>query len=200
MFCFLFCLCVSKIKKSYQRNGDYVSLEQFQKLGYSNQTWDSVDELNRALHNFGITDKKSIQTFITLCTFRSNYGLLINDVKFQFSSRFLKNFIYRGSGYLLINGEKIYKQLASYIGDQNIESKGADYVLKHYPWSSSALAWRIINPQMNVIDSKYRIALAHDTLVNYLEGKGIPTLLSFNLNKYPYNKLVEILNKVESIF
>ena len=138
-------------KKIISNEDDLINLNQFLNLGWYNMTWDSVDELNRALYSFKMTNLNQIKLLIGLCTYISKKGYYINEkVEEQYDSRFKRFPLlfrnpYRGSGYLLMKDDENYKDLSKFIGDNNIYSKGADYVSQYYPWASALFYFRKLN-------------------------------------------------------
>ena len=110
-------------------------------------TWDSVDELNRALYTFEITDKKQICSLIAIASKVSNQGTLINENLpsnyIPELRRFRPEDKWRGSGYLLMKGYEKYESLSNIIGDKNIFLIGADYVSTYYAWMSAVYSIKL---------------------------------------------------------
>ena len=145
MIWILFLFSTSKIRKNLNKkllknNFDLIGLHHFQAIGWKNMTWESVDELNRALYTFEITDKKSISTLIATATIISQSGTVINEPTSSHNAEFGIN--WRGSGYLLMNGYERYESLSQMIGDKNI-LRGANYVSTYYPWTSAIFYMRL---------------------------------------------------------
>ena len=198
MFLILIPLSISGIKRSHKRtylknDQDIVSLEQFQRIGWNTLTWDSIDELNRAFHSFGVTDKDSVQKFVALCTFASEYGSILVEkgagtsqinqalaiIRGSFGGEDIR---YRGAGYLLSKGKDNYSGFSSFIGDKNILNSGADYVAKHYPWAFALYTWK-------------KDKTTYNSFMNINPWTSKRTDSNWSI----YQKWTEIYNKVKSI-
>ena len=178
-------------KRSHLKNhGDIVSLEQFQRIGWNTLTWDSIDELNRAFHSFGVTDRESVQKFVALCTFASECGTIlvgkglrvgqIEQIIALLRGKFGgEDMRYTGAGYLLSGGKDNYSGFSNFIGDKNILNIGAHYVAKHYPWAFALYTWK-------------KDRTTYDSFVN-------SHLWASKGNKAIQEKWSEVYNKVISI-
>ena len=211
MLILLFSLSFSKIKKiikkkHYLNNEDIVNLDLFYRLGWNNMTWDSVDELNRAFYTFGINEKNQIRLFLALCTFISKKGTFINEenpkstyfgkLPFKYSDP------YRGSGYLLMKGAELYQALSKIIGDNNIHSKGADYVCQYYPWASAIYNFKRLQLHNYKTFTKETLYL----IFNKFNGNDDDNThfggfwLKIVEKQSPYKELMEIFNQINNIY
>ena len=173
-FIFSFSNSIIKRKKKYNiypksNNNDLVTLDQMIKMGWNSITWDSIDELNRCLYEFDITTPNRIRHFIVQCSYHSKFGTQLTD---ETSHNDEDNWwyqygignIYRGSGYLLLSTKKNYNFFEMYMSDPEILKKGADYIVKYYPWTSAGFLWMMRNVNHYCYD-KSSIEIVSKTLL-----------------------------------
>ena len=179
----IFVLIISSISIPHKRRRfqgikndyDLVSVNQMIQLGWKDITWESVDELNRCLYTYGITTSERIRHFLSLCSVISSCGKkMFDSSKIDYSADDPNPMLYQGSGYLHIANRENYEKFSKHIGDHNIVRSGAQYVAKHYPWTSAGFLWSINNANQFCKD-KY----SYQTIINLIFG---------GYSNFPYSK------------
>ena len=131
-------------------------IESFECLGtkWADVSNESVDELNRLLNEYDITETWEIQHFMSQVTLETGYGnSLTEDTDGQYlepgtfagdnvgNTQIGDGFKYRGGGYIHLTGRYNYNNFATYIGNDKILSESSEYVAAHYAWESAVWYW-----------------------------------------------------------
>lgn len=108
-----------------------------------------IDEMNKCLSDFGITDPKSIRHFLSQTAHESGGGRYMKELASGDAYEYRYDLgntqpgdgrLYKGGGYLQMTGRANYQAFADFIGDQRV-MEGVDYVANTYPFSSAGHWW-----------------------------------------------------------
>jgi putative chitinase len=137
-----------------------ITLQQMKDLGWKNMPQANCNELNRCLKTYSITSIPSLRHFLSQCSHESRCGYY--DKESGDGSRYenrkdLGNTqpgdgkLFRGAGYLQLTGRsnyfKFFESFKKNERDEEIMTKGCEYVASKYPWTSAGFWWK--NNNMN---------------------------------------------------
>lgn len=120
------------------------------KLGFTNVTILGARGYREATTKYKVRSFKMRCQFLAQCAYETAWGKYLTEYDYGNSDYFAnKNYgyQYRGGGYIHITWKDCYQEFADHIGDQNV-MKGADYVAKHYPWTSACWFWSMYKTKL----------------------------------------------------
>ncbi len=143
-----------------QVENKYVTIEQLNKLGWSDITDEQVEDLNYSLKKYDITTPERIRHFLSQCSHESGLGIWTQELASGDDYEYREDLgniyqgdgpRYKGAGYIQLTGRSNYQRFADEMSDPKIMD-GVDYVSKNYPWSSAGSWWNA-NGMNQIIDS-----------------------------------------------
>ncbi len=172
------------IINSAQDSKDYNALvstakKSLQALGFENITSSRAIGYLSATHEFSIRSFERRCHFLAQCAVESLWGRYRTELGDEdyFADKSY-SYKYRGSGYIHITGSANYKAFGNYVGDTNVYSQGADYVVENYAWQASGWWWmhnsinKLVDNGASVDDISLKVTNASSVAVLNKNAKG----------------------------